>query len=137
MYSIPPDLLPYIVNINALNKEKAAFQPIEGNLSIYLSILAGFTSFQIPRTDNYIQALKRGILLGQLFWSIELRRQGTILHYRHEVAINIIEYCNSCWPCFCWPCFCWPCFCWLRSKFHTQLSNLFLLFLNIVNAKRC
>ena len=52
--------------LDMLNKEKAAFQPFEGKLSMYLSVWAGFTSFHIRRADQYFQAFEHGIWLGCL-----------------------------------------------------------------------
>jgi hypothetical protein len=47
-----------MVNIDMLNKGKAAFEPFEGNVPIYLCIRPEFTPFFIPGPDQLIQKLK-------------------------------------------------------------------------------
>jgi hypothetical protein len=55
-----------MVDFNVLDQEMAALQPLEPNLPVDLSVWARFTSLQIPRTDQYLQTLERGIALGRL-----------------------------------------------------------------------
>jgi len=74
------DLVPTMHKINMLQKEKAAFHPLEGNVSLY--IRAG----HFPGADQSIQAFETGIRLGWLRrLSVRLWRCSLVL-FGHNIS---------------------------------------------------
>jgi len=64
-------------DVHALNEVKTSFQPLEGNLPMYLTIWTGFAPSYIPCADQLIEALERGIRCERLLCNLGI---GIIYH---------------------------------------------------------